>query len=246
MKNSSLITTNKKVNGRKKVSWNRKYIAEVKYECYIPFRIRCSSYQLQKFTKRFDNDSKQYLREIMKRKNLSRVSATASNNQRGGIVKGKRIQKQDPSRPSHVKPFKNEQQEMTIEKGNKISRRNNKKQGPLVYFWDKKAGIKLPQDPSPTSRVNPFKKQQQAEEQEESCEVTIKMQDPSPTSRVTIKMQEPSPTCRVNPFKKQQQAEEQEESCKVTIKMSKGMNNKKQCTLDYFMCPKADNLGGRR
>ena len=71
---SSLVTKGKNTARRKKVSWKRNQIVEVIYECYIPLRIRCSSSQLHNFTKIFNDDAEQYLKGVMQRKNLSRIS----------------------------------------------------------------------------------------------------------------------------------------------------------------------------
>ena len=66
-------------NIRKKVSWNREQLVEVIYECYIPFNIRNSSTLLLHFTRRFDKCADTYIKELMKRNNLSRISAPSSN-----------------------------------------------------------------------------------------------------------------------------------------------------------------------
>jgi hypothetical protein len=157
MKQSLLFITKKKVNVRKKVTWNWEQIVEVKYECYIPFRIRCSSSLLQKFSNKFDNDAEQYVRGVMKRKNLLRISDPGEQNQiqallLAGFVKRNQIRKQRPSQPYRINPFKKKLHETTTKTttGNKENCKviinmsvenkvntemNNKKQGTLDYFW---------------------------------------------------------------------------------------------------------------
>ena len=115
-----------KTNVIKKVTWNSNQIAEVIYECYIPLRIRYSSYQLHNFTKAFDANAEQYLTDIMRRKNLSQISApTNKDGSReskvctamatiGHKIKSKytikpnlcRAQNQCNSKPRRINPFK--------------------------------------------------------------------------------------------------------------------------------------------
>jgi hypothetical protein len=115
-----------KTNVIKKVTWNSNQIVEVIYECYIPLRIRYSSYQLHSFTKTFDADAEQYLRDIMRRKNLLRISAPTNEHgsreskvcttmaTTGHKIKSKYTIKPNPcraqnrchSKPRRINPFK--------------------------------------------------------------------------------------------------------------------------------------------
>ena len=115
-----------KTNVIKRVTWNSNQIVEVIYECYIPLRIRYSSYQLHNFNKAFDANAEQYLRDVMRRKNLSQISAPTNKDgsreskvsttmdTSGHKIKSKytikpypcRAQNQCHSKPRPINPFK--------------------------------------------------------------------------------------------------------------------------------------------
>jgi hypothetical protein len=248
---SSLIKTKEIAKERKKVSWNRNIFAEVKYECYIPFHIRCSSYMLQQFTKRFDNDSAQYLRGIMKRKNLSRIYATSNEEDeddgqipiqrplsagilRGkrlsaGIVRGTRLQKRDPSLPSGLEPFRKEhkQQEMLMAK-NFI----RKKQCTLDYFTGNKTGNHWT---FLEGTVKGKGIQKQGLSPLPSCIKPFRKEQrhemAAEGKRILVQKQDQCLPHRINPFRIEQK---QEITAKNIAGNRKGSSRKKQCTLDYF------------
>ena len=131
------------------------------YECDIPVHISCSSLLLQRFITEFDDDKEQYLTGIMKRKNLSRVSAPSNKHGRGNhnqehkccVVRQKVISlKQEHSQqPSRINPFKKKlhHEVSTRNKENikfttnvtireKVSKNHNKKQCTIDYFFGSK------------------------------------------------------------------------------------------------------------
>jgi hypothetical protein len=78
-------------DSKQKVRWNRSELVEVIYECYVPLDIRnSSSLVLKHFTNRFVEGNmfvegaEKYIKDIMRRKSLSRVTETdAVSNERG-------------------------------------------------------------------------------------------------------------------------------------------------------------------
>lgn len=118
---------NKKKSLRKKVTFNRHVLVEVIYECYIPAHIRRSSLLLQKFSTKIDDDSKQYLRGLMRRKNLERVSSPSNQHECSNhftknffrmLLMRKVEQNQYHPRPRRLNPFRKELQETNGKQGN--------------------------------------------------------------------------------------------------------------------------------
>lgn len=144
---------------RKKVTWNGHRLVVVIYERDIPLHISCSSLLLQRFLRKFDDDAEQYLRDVMNRKKLSRVSAPSKQHRRiyqvqqpnkSCIIRQKMVQKQKHCRPPcRVNPFKRKLSTTKIGTGNKdnaqlttnviiekmVNKSNNKKQCTLDYFF---------------------------------------------------------------------------------------------------------------